>query len=96
MIRNGNDLPWVKSGFHLGCTIEDQTDGMKQGTKIKRAMYIQRNIELEQEFYFADPMTKFHINCVYNSHFSGSSLWNLFSKETKMLENCWNKSFKIM
>ena len=85
-----------KSGLHLGKTIENKIDGMKQDTRIKRAMYIQRNVELEQEFHFAHPSTKFHLNSVYNSHFSGSSLWNLFSHETEMLENSWNKSFKIM
>ena len=93
---NGKDLPWVKSGVHLGNTIEDQIDGMKQDTKIKRAMYIQRNNEIEQELYFAHPSTKFHLNTVYNSHFSGSSLWNLFSHETEMMENRWNRSFNIM
>ena len=87
---------WFKSGVHLGNTIEDQIDGMKQDTKIKRAMYIQRNNEIEQEFYFAHPSTKFHLNTVYNSHFSGSSLWNLFSHETEMMENRWNRSFNIM
>ena len=96
MILNGTKLPWVKSGLHLGNTIENRIDGMKQDTRIKRAMYIQRNVELEQEFHFAHPSTKFHLNSVYNSHFSGSSLWNLFSHETEMLENSWNKSFKIM
>ena len=96
MLLNGTKLPWVKSGLHLGNTIENRIDGMKQDTRIKRAMYIQRNVEIEQEFYFAHPSTKFHLNSVYNSHFSGSSLWNLFSRETEMLENSWNKSFKIM
>ena len=30
MILNGTDLPWVKSGLHLGNTIENKSDGMKQ------------------------------------------------------------------
>ena len=49
-----------------------------------------------QEFYFAHPSTKFHLNMVYNSHFSGSSLWDLFGREVEMLENTWNLSMRIM
>ena len=33
---------------------------------------------------------------VYNSHFSGSSLWDLFGREVEMLENSWNLSMRIM
>ena len=96
MKLNGKDLPWVQSGVHLGNTLENRINGMKKDTRIKRAQYIQKNIEIDQEFYFAHPSTKFYLNSVYNSHFSGSSLWNLFSHETEMLENSWNLSFKIM
>ena len=95
MRLNGRNLPWVKSGIHLGNTVENDINGMKQDTRVKRAGYIQKNNELNQEFRFAHPRTKFHLNAVYNSHFSGSSLWNLFGKEVKMMETSWNLSFKI-
>ena len=75
---------------------ENDINGMKQDTRVKRAGYIQKNNELNQEFRFAHPKTKFHLNSVYNSHFSGSSLWNLFGKEVKMMEDSWNLSFRIM
>ena len=96
MRLNGRSLPWVKSGIHLGNTVENDINGMKQDTRVKRAGYIQKNNELNQEFRFAHPRTKFHLNAVYNSHFSGSSLWNLFGKDVKMMENSWNLSFRIM
>ena len=92
----GNSLPWVSSGKHLGNTLENKIDGMKQDTKVKRAQYIARNNNLHQEFSSSHPYTRFHINSIYNSSFSGSSLWNLFSKESEMLENSWNTSFRIM
>ena len=38
----------------------------------------------------------FHLNMIYNSHFYGSSLWNLFGPEMEKLENSWNLSFRIM
>ena len=34
------------------------------------------------------------INRIYNSHFTGSSLWDLFNKETRKVENSWSVSFR--
>ena len=45
------------------------------------------NNELLQDFSFAHPRTKFYVNKVFNSHFSGQVLWNLFSREAEMIEN---------
>ena len=36
------------------------------------------------------------MNSVYNSHLSGSCLWNLFSKEAVQMENTWNVSMRLM
>ena len=92
----GNDLPWVSNGKHLGVSIGDKIDGMKQDIKIKRANYINKNNDICQEFHFCHPVTKFHLNSVYNTSFTGSPLWNLFCREAEMLQNSWNTSFKIM
>ena len=35
-------------------------------------------------------------NNVYNSHLSGSCLWDLFSKEAVQMENSWNVSMRLM
>ena len=58
--------------------------------------YISKNNELIQEFSFAHPRTKFQVNKIFNSHFSGQVLWDLFSREAEMIENTWNVSFRIM
>ena len=92
----GTELPWVSSIKHLGNHLTDQYNGMKQDIKIKRARYIEKNNELYQEFFFSHPQTRFQINSIYNSHFTGSPLWDLFSKEAEMMENTWNLSFRIM
>ena len=36
------------------------------------------------------------MNNIYNCHFSGSLIWNLFSEGTAKLEGTYNKSVKIM
>ena len=64
--------------------------------KEKRARYISRNIEINQEFHFAHPKTKFKVNMIWNSHFSGHVLWDLFCREAEMVENPWNVSFRKM
>ena len=92
----GNPLPWVKSAKYLGNKVTGIMDGLSQDIKIKRARYIERNVELNQEFYFAHPEIKTKINQVYNSSFPGSVLWNLKSRNTEMLENSWSVSVRHM
>ena len=81
---------------HLGNTVSNQGDFIRQDTNIKRAIFVNKNIELNQEFHFANPKTKFNINQIYNSHFTGSPLWNLFSAESLRFESSYNRSVKIM
>ena len=92
----GNDLPWVNSGKHLGNNLENKMEGMKHDICVKRAQYITKNNDLAQEFHFCHPVTQFHLNSIYNSSFTGSPLWNLFSREADMLCNTWNTSVRIM
>ena len=91
-----NKLPWVENGKHLGNIFENILNGRKKDNLVKRARYIQKNNEIQQEFYFCHPDVQFKINRIYNSHFTGSSLWDLFSKEATMVENTWNVSFRLM
>jgi hypothetical protein len=85
----GVPLPWVSGGVHLGNHISNKYDGMRQDIKVKRANFINKNIELNQEFNFCHPSTKVKMNHIYNFHFTGSSLWDLFSREAIMLENTY-------
>ena len=92
-----NPLPWVDSGKHLGIKISNQRDDMlSQDIREKRARYIQRNNELMQEFAFADSSTKTSINNIYNSHFTGSVVWDLFGKDVDHVYKTWNVSIRRM
>jgi hypothetical protein len=92
-----NILPWVNNVKHLGITLENKSGCiLKQDIRIKRAQYIQRNNEIMQEFHFAHPSTKIKLNNIYNTHFTGSVIWDLFSRETVMVENTWNVSIRKM
>ena len=92
----GNPLPWTDKCKHLGTTITSKIDGCEEDMKIKNAMYVKKNLELNQEFYFAHPTTKLKINNIYNSHYSSSPLWNLFGHGAQKLESSYNRSIKIM
>ena len=96
LVLCGHPLPWVENCKHLGNYVENKYDGMRQDLKIKQAQFISKNNDLEQEFYFCHPQTKFSVNKIYNSHFTGSPLWNLFSSEAIKLEGTWNRSVKVM
>ena len=95
---NGNNLPWINAPetvVHLGTTIDNSFKGLTSDIMQKRARYIQRNNQIIQEFYFAFPETKFHLNNIYNMSLYGSPLWDLFSDAAHSLESTYNRSIKI-
>ena len=63
---------------------------------MKRAMVIQKNNELCQEFYFCHPTSKLKVNQIYNFSYTGCQLWDLFYQEAVHLENSYNVSVRIM
>ena len=94
---NGKPLPWVGSVKHLGTTLtNDAGCTLKQDLLEKRAMYIAKNNELRQEFYFTHPKTKLWINNVYNTSFYGAPLWDLSSRNYEKLEKTWNVSARLL
>lgn len=96
LILCGNPLPWTDKCKHLGTTIANKIDGCEEDMRVKNAMYIEKNIDLNQEFHFAHPATKLLVNRIYNSHYSSSPLWNLFGGGASKIESSYNRSVKIM
>ena len=89
-------LPWVSQCTHLGNTIKNVSDGFQEDIKIKRARYISKNVEINQEFYFAAGATRVQVNRIWNTHFSGSPIWNLFSPGAEQMVGSYNRSIKCM
>ena len=92
----GKELPWVDTAMHLGYKITNRSKGMRQDIMEKRAAYISRNNELFQELHFAHPNTLVKVNNIYNSHFYGSTLWDLQSKDVDRVLKTWNVSQRVM
>ena len=96
LILCGNPLPWTNKCKHLGINLENKIDGCQYDMKVKNAQYIGKNLELNQEFHFTHPSTKLKLNQIYNSHYSGCVLWNLFSPGALKMESTYNRSVKVM
>jgi hypothetical protein len=92
----GNLLPWVGKIVHLGMTITNERSILETDMNIKKARYVTKNIELNQEFYFASDISKLKINDVYNFSWYGSVLYNIYCTESIKLESSYNRSIKIM
>ena len=92
----GNPLPWMTEGLHLGNHFDSKYNGMARDIKVKRAEYISKNCDLNQEFMFSHPTTRLETNKIFNTHFTGSPIWDLFCPEAVQLENSWNVSFRKM
>ena len=75
---------------------DDEYNGMAKDMKVKRATFVSKNCDLMQEFMFAHPKTRLKTNMIFNSHFTGSPIWDLFCQDAIRLENSWNVSFRIM
>ena len=93
---SGNALPWVEEAKYLGGKLTGIVDGFQQDVRIKRARFIERNCELNQEFYLAHPEIKCKLNHIYNSSFPGSILWDLTAKNTMQIINSWSVSVRHM
>ena len=99
MTLDGKTLPWVRSVKHLGTTLTLGKTGfcsLNQDLLEKRALYIAKNNELCQEFYFSHYLTKVWLNNVYNTSFYGAVLWDFNSNEFVKLEKTWNISIRVM
>jgi hypothetical protein len=91
----GTHLPWVDKIKHLGITVTNIIDGCQKDIMIKRARYIERSCEKNQEFYFAPPEIKMKLHNIYNSHFTGSACWDMTSPAARMMEGTFNRNIKI-
>ena len=96
LMLNGTALPWVEDAKYLGNTITSIPDGFCKDARQKRAMFIEKNCEINQEFPMAHPDVKCKINRIYNSSFPGSILYDMTSSSTNQLVNSWSVSTRHM
>ena len=88
-------LPWVDKISHLGNTLTNQVNLTESDMNVKKARYVSKNIELNQEFFFAAKETRININSIYNSSWYGSVLWDIFSPASTKIASAYNRSMKV-
>ena len=96
LVLCNNKLPWVDSVKHLGTVLTNDKEILGKDVMQKRATFINRNNELQQEFHFTHPKSLIKISSIYNSSFYGSVLWSFSSKEVERIDKSWNVSMRKM
>ena len=96
LVLDGNPLPWIEHANYLGNVITSIPDGWSKDARQKRAQYIEKNVEIIQEFPSAHPEVKCKINRIYNSSFPGAMLYDLSSDSVTHLVNSWSVSVRRM
>ena len=64
VILDGQSLPWVETALHLGHTLH-QNGTMHQDAKIRRAIFIDRSVEVREKLHYADPAEVLRAISVY-------------------------------
>jgi hypothetical protein len=91
----GEDLPWVEHAEHLGHTLH-QSVTMHKDCNRARASFIDRSVDVRQQFYFAPPDLTLQMVQVLCSDGYGSMLWNLQSDPAESFFKSWNTCVKLV
>ena len=95
VVLDNNVLPWVTKAKHIGNYLHE--DGSTcYDLNIKRGIFIQTALEINQEFSSLPANIRMRLNNLYNSHFSGSCIWKFESAEADRLFASWNKNIKLI
>ena len=90
----GRELPWVQSATHLGHELHE-SGTMEHDANIKRAVFIDKSVEIRSAFKFASPVEVLHALKVYCSSFYGSMLWDLSGDGAAKIFHAWNTAVKL-
>ena len=90
----GDKLPWVKTATHLGNELcEDGT--MDTDVRQKRAAFIDRSLQIREQFSFAHPMEALRAVNVYCCDHHGGKLWYLQGNMAVQYYRTWNTCIKL-
>ena len=91
----GRNLPWVKTALHLGHTLH-QNRKMHEDTQIRRAIFIDRSVEVREQLYYADPAEVLRAQAVYCCDGYGAMLWPLAGEPAQQYFRAWNTAVKLV
>ena len=68
---------------------------MEHDAKVKRAVFIENAVKIQETFGFANPPEILKAVQTYAGHWYGSMLWNLFGEKAGMIFNSWSTAVKV-
>ena len=89
------DLPWVERAVHLGHTLH-YSGNMDLDISIRRAMFIDRSVEVREELSYADPEMIIKALGIYCCDSYGSMIWDLQSDKAESYFKAWNTAIKLL
>ena len=95
IMLNGDKLPWKEFSKHIGNYLHENGT-MNKDISIKRAQFIQNCMNQNDEFECLPIESQEKLLSIYNSHFTGSNLWDLSSESTNQVFGSWNRNLKIV
>ena len=90
---NGINLPWSDNYVHLGHVLS-KNGSCNLDVDLKRRSFIGKFHELRQELKNPHPVVFMTLIMIYNSHFYGSNLWNLFAIDSLYI--AWNNVSRMV
>lgn len=94
LVLCGRPLPWVESANHLGHKLHE-SGTMEHDACCKRAQFLNRSCELQEQFSFAHPVELLQSIKLYACSFYGSNLWELGGEGANRVFNTWGQCVKI-
>ena len=95
ILLNGINLPWCDSYVHLGHTLS-KNGSCNLDVDIKRRSFIGKFHEFRQELKKSHPEVFMTLIMIYNSHFYGSNLWDLFDIDSIYIHPQFNKTVGLI
>ena len=91
---DGKDLPWVEHADHLGHRLH-QSVKMDMDCTRARAQFIDKAVDVQQQFSFAQARQKVQMVQVLCCDGYGSMLWDLQSNKAEEYFRSWNTTVKL-
>ena len=93
IVLNGINLPWSDRYTHLGHVL-CKDGSLKLDVDLKRRSFIGKFHEFRQELKNPYPIVFMTLIMIYNSHFYGSNLWNVF--DITDVYTAWNNVLRMI
>ena len=90
----GRELPWVATASHLGHELHE-SGNMEYDAVVKRAIFINKSVEIRENFHFASPVEILSAFKIYCSSFYGCMLWDLGGERAGQVFNAKTAAIKL-